>query len=59
MKALQSSPTSDSEPFTEALSKLVSVSRVAVQKREANALKEAVSRHKRYKYIPVAKSSKA
>ncbi len=40
------------EPFTSALSKLVSVPRAEVLRRVAAAPIEKTSRHKRYKFVP-------
>jgi len=52
MKASPPSSSKEQVPFTEALSKLISVPRVEAQRRLAEAPKEPVSRHKRYKYVP-------
>jgi len=57
MKTEPSESTSETRAFSEALSKLVSVPRVEMQKRLESATKEAVSRHKRYKYVPAKAQS--
>jgi hypothetical protein len=51
--------SSDVQPFTEALSKLVSIPRAEIQKRLAKAPKESVSRNKRYKYVPAKPASQS
>jgi len=49
---------SSPQPFAEALKRLVSVPRAEMQKRIEQAPKEPVSRHKRYKYVPVEQPAK-
>jgi hypothetical protein len=45
--------------FSDALAKLVSVPRVEMQKRLANAAPEKVSKHKKYKYVPAETPAKS
>jgi hypothetical protein len=52
------SPTKGSSAFKEALSRVSSVSRDEMGKRLEQAPKESVSRHKRYKYVPVERPAK-
>lgn len=56
--AMKPSSTNETKPFSDALSKLVSIPRAEMQKRLDSAPKEAVSRHKRYKYVPAERPSK-
>ena len=51
-------PSAKSQVFSEALNRLVSVPRAEMQKRIAQAPKESVSRHKRYKYVPAERPAK-
>jgi hypothetical protein len=51
-------PDSTPQGFSEALSKLVSVPRMEMQKRLASAAPEKVSKHKKFKYIEADKSVK-
>ena len=45
-------------PFSEALSKIVSIPRAEMQKRIASVPEVPVSRHRRYKYVPAKPQSK-
>jgi hypothetical protein len=47
-----SSAKNVSDAFPEALSKIVSIPRVQMQKRIKTVPEAPVSRHKRYKYVP-------
>jgi hypothetical protein len=55
-KAEKPSPL-EYQRFTEALSSALSVSKQEIQRREAEAEPEPVSRHARYKYVPAKPQS--
>jgi hypothetical protein len=52
-------PASTPQGFSEALAKLVSVPRVEMQRRLANAPQEKVSKHKKFKYVTAETPAKS
>jgi len=51
-KKIEKPPPPEYRKFTEALSLALSVSKQEIQRREAEAEPEKVSRHTQYKYVP-------
>jgi hypothetical protein len=52
MKRTPSSSAKENKVFTQALAKVLSVSRSSVQKEVAESKSEKTSKHKRWKYVP-------
>jgi hypothetical protein len=57
VKKVEKPPPPEYRVFTEALSSALSVSKSEIQRREAEAEPEPVSRHTRYKYVPAKPQS--
>lgn len=56
-KKIEKPPSPEQRTFTEALTSVLSFSKVEVQKRVDALKSEPVSRYKRYKYVPAKPQS--